>query len=208
VITSKKDLKYYLEADRLSLGKTRKNPRLLGDEVWRFQRTLRKLEYYMNCKKSIIFRPVVAFYKLIYYLQCVLFGYTISPNVLGPGLSIAHRGTLLVHRHSKVGANCRLHICVNIGSAAGTEDDAPIIGNNVYIGPGVKMFGKIEIADNIVIGANAVVNRSFLEPGITIAGIPAKKIADKGSDGFVVKGTEILKKLKTGEKTEAGINPD
>lgn len=195
MITSKKDLKYYLEADRLALGKKTKKPRLLGDEVWRFQRTLRKLEYYLNCKKSIIFRPVVAFYKLKYYLLCIIFGYTISPNVFGPGLSIAHRGTLLVHRLSKVGANCRLHVCVNIGTSAGTSDDAPIIGNNVYIGPGVKMFGKIEIADDIVIGANAVVNKSFLEPGITIAGVPAKKIGNTGSGDFVIKGTEILDRM-------------
>jgi serine O-acetyltransferase len=51
----------------------------------------------------------------------------------------------------------------------------------VYIAPGAKIYGAIEIADNIAIGANAVVNKSFLEPNITIAGVPARKISDKGS---------------------------
>ena len=53
---------------------------------------------------------------------------------------------------------------------------APKIGNNVYIGPGAVLFGDIEIADNCWIGANAVVNKSFLESYSVIAGVPAKVI--------------------------------
>ncbi len=67
------------------------------------------------------------------------------------------------------------------------------IGNNVYIGPGARIFGDIEIADGIAIGANAVVNRSFLEPGITIAGVPARKISDKGSKGLLIACERIKK---------------
>lgn len=55
-------------------------------------------------------------------------------------------------------------------------DDAPTIGNNVEIGFGAVIIGKIKIADGIKIGANSVVTKSFLEPNITIAGVPAKKI--------------------------------
>lgn len=55
-----------------------------------------------------------------------------------------------------------------------------IIGKHVYIGPGAKIFGDIYIADDIAIGANAVVNKSFTTPGITVAGVPAKIISDKG----------------------------
>jgi serine O-acetyltransferase len=113
-------------------------------------------------------------------------------NVFGPGLSIAHRGTIVINNATKIGANCRLHACVNIGTKAGYDNMAPKIGDNVYIGPGVKIFGNIEIADGIAIGANAVVNRSFIEPNITIAGVPAKKINDKGSEGLLIKATEIL----------------
>lgn len=56
----------------------------------------------------------------------------------------------------------------------------------MYIGPGAKIFGDIFIADNIAIGANAVVNKSFYESNITIAGVPAKKISNKGSKGLLV----------------------
>ena len=43
------------------------------------------------------------------------------------------------------------------------------------------MFGNIKIGNNVAIGANAVVNKSFEENGITIAGVPAKKVSDKGN---------------------------
>jgi len=33
----------------------------------------------------------------------------------------------------------------------------------VYIGPGAKIFGYIIIADNIAIGTNSVVNKSFMK---------------------------------------------
>ena len=66
-----------------------------------------------------------------------------------------------------------------------------MIGDNVYIGPGAMLFGPIRIADEIAIGANSVVNRSFEEPGITIAGAPARKVSDRGSEGLLIRGTEM-----------------
>jgi serine O-acetyltransferase len=54
------------------------------------------------------------------------------------------------------------------------------------------LFGDITIADGIVIGANSVVNRSFNEPNTRIAGVPAREINKKGSDGLLSKATELL----------------
>lgn len=53
-----------------------------------------------------------------------------------------------------------------------------MLGKNVDLGIGAKIIGGVTIADNIKIGANAVVTKSFTEPGITIAGVPAKKIKE------------------------------
>lgn len=39
-----------------------------------------------------------------------------------------------------------------------------------------KDFWRVTIADDIKIGAGAIVVNSFTEPGITIGGIPAKRI--------------------------------
>jgi serine O-acetyltransferase len=123
-------------------------------------------------------------------------GFIIPLNVFGAGLSIAHSGPIIVNDLARVGENCRIHNCVHIATNAhpvGEKDTVPHIGNNVFIGPGAVIFGDIEIADNIVIGANSVVNKSFLEEGITIAGVPAKKISNKGFDSCYKRSTEILR---------------
>lgn len=193
MIQSKQDYEFYLEADRIALGVKRKKPRFFGDEIWKFQRLLRKFEYYTNCKKSIIYKPNYLFLKYKFYKLCIKFGFSIHINVFGPGLAIVHHGTIVVSDYTRIGANCRIHTCVNIGAKAGCPNSAPKIGTNVYIGPGAKIFGDIEIADGIAIGANSVVNKSFLEKGIGIAGVPAKKINDKGSEGLLRKATELLK---------------
>jgi len=192
MIKSKQDYKYYLEADRIALGKKSKKPMFFFDEVWVFQRLLRKVEYYKNCKNSIFFRPYYYYLYLKFHLLSLFLGFHIKPNVFGPGLSISHPGTIVVNGSAKVGANCRIHVCTVIGTKAGYGDVTPRIGDNVYIGPGAKIFGDIEIADGIAIGANSVVNKSFTEPNIGIAGIPAKKINDKGSEKLVARATEIL----------------
>ena len=64
-------------------------------------------------------------------------------------------------------------------------DDSPIIGDNVFIASGARILGTVQIANNIAIGANAVVTKSFLEESITIAGVPAKKISDHDSRKFI-----------------------
>jgi len=69
---------------------------------------------------------------------------------------------------------------VNIGTIPGSLDSAPIIGDNIYIGPGAKLYGKITIPNGCVIGANSVVNKSFEEENVCIAGVPAKIIKHIG----------------------------
>ncbi len=189
-IRTREDYTFYLEADRVSLEITRPRPRLFGDEVWRFERLLRAVEYAENCLTSPLWAPYRVLLSLRFHHLSTRLGFTIPPNVFGPGLAIAHRGTVVVNASARVGANCRLHVCVNIGSQAGTDLLAPVIGDNVYIGPGAMLFGPIRIADDIAIGANSVVNKSFEEPGITIAGAPARKVSDRGSEGLVIRGTE------------------
>lgn len=120
------------------------------------------------------------YHKIRYKILGLLCGYEIPLNCIGKGLSIAHRGTIIINEATKIGENCRIHVGVNIGTAPGCKNVAPQIGNNVYIAPGVKMYGNIKVASGIIIGANAVVTKSFLEENICIAGVPAKKISNMG----------------------------
>ena len=81
---------------------------------------------------------------------------------------------------AKVGKNCRIQEGVNIGATNGSNL-APQIGDNVFIGTGAKIIGDITIADDVAIGANAVVVKSITERGCTYAGVPAKKISSNNS---------------------------
>ncbi|MFA0116638.1 serine O-acetyltransferase [Vibrio breoganii] len=98
--------------------------------------------------------------------------FSIPPNVFGPGLAIVHRGTIVVSGKAKIGEGCRIHVCVNIGTNPNKEG-APKIGDNCYIGPGAKIYGNVTIGDNVKIGANSVVNKSFFDGNCTLVGIPA-----------------------------------
>lgn len=51
-----------------------------------------------------------------------------------------------------------------------------IIGKNCFIGMRAIIMYGVKLADNIIVGAGSVVTKSFYEPGIIIAGNPAKKI--------------------------------
>ena len=78
---------------------------------------------------------------------------------------------------------------MNIGTAASENDGhAPVIGENCYIGPGAKNFGKIIIGDNTAIGANSVVNKSFPDGNVTLGGVPAKVISSTNSEGLLIRG--------------------
>jgi serine O-acetyltransferase len=185
LIQSRSDYKLFRMADRTSLGIKKNSLKNFSNDVLRFEIRLRKLEFAINCSKN----PILRLYRKILFKRIsVKLGYSISPNTIGPGLSIAHRGTIVINGGARIGANCRIHVDVNIGTEAGKSTAAPIIGDNCYIGPGAKIFGEIVIGPNTVIGANAVVNKSFSEGNQTLGGIPAKKISDKASDGLLILG--------------------
>lgn len=99
-----------------------------------------------------------------------LLGFTIALNIFGFGLHILHRGTIIVTPKAKVGKRCKLNADVQIGPG---RNGAPLLGDNCYIGPGAKIMGGIELGNNIRIGANAVVNKSFPEGHVLLTGIPA-----------------------------------
>ena len=182
MITTKDDLNHYLLQDAIALRCTRKRPKLFGDEVWKYQIILRKTEYYTNTfhksKKYLLFHYI--WYKLKLHKLSVKLGFSIPINVFGPGLSIAHYGTIVVNSAAKIGKNCRIHEGVNIGATNGSAS-APQIGDNVFIGTGAKIIGDISIADDVAIGANAVVIKSITESGVTYGGVPAKKISSNNS---------------------------
>ncbi len=177
MIKSRSDLYHYIELDEQARNVQGK----WGVKAWltspirRYLRILRKREYLVNTKpKRGIWRLVRMWNGYcLNRLGCKL-GFDIPPNCFGPGLYITHVGTIVVNPKARIGKNCTLNVCVNIGHD--DKGEAPMIGDNCFIAPGVKMFGGIVIGDNVKIGANAVVNKSFPEGNCTLVGVPAHKV--------------------------------
>ena len=178
MISDKKSYHYYLQRDLEAYELTRLTLyAYFRIDCLRFQRRLRKIEYLYNVKRNKLFyRFYLFFLEFINHRLATRLGLTIPKNVFGPGLCLVHYGTIVVSPLAKVGENCRIHPSTCIGD----YDGAPTIGNNVYLGPGAKVFGCIKIGDNVAIGANAVVNQSF-QDNVTIGGIPAVIISRKSS---------------------------
>lgn len=181
MISNREDYLEYLRRDRIALeiddgGSINKLKNLLfPNPIWMFQKRMRKLEYFYNCKNHGLYKIYIYYLKYRFKLISLKLNFSIPINVFGPGLSIVHYGTIIINFTSRIGANCRIHACVNIG-ASGGEVQGPKLGDNIYIAPGAKIYGNIKIPNNTAIGANAVVNKSFEKENTIIAGVPAKVI--------------------------------
>ena len=182
MICTKQELKEYLLADARANDRCSVKPKLFGDEIWKYIVALRKMEYFSNQKglvrKLTLLRRLLCKRRL--HNLGLKLGYSIPVNVAGKGLALVHYGTIVVARGTKIGENCRIHEGVTIGATNGS-DKAAVIGNNVFLASGAKIIGQVTIADDVAIGANAVVTKSILEKGTTWGGIPAQKISDHDS---------------------------
>lgn len=177
MITSKEDYKRYVAQDMKALGAKTRHPLIqtdnsmiwLVDPVARYQRLLRRLEYWENCRTSPGWLPLKVLLRWRFQRKSAQLGFSIPLNVCGPGLCILHYGSIMVSRHARIGENCTLNSAVNIGVSP-TSPGAPHIGNGVYIGPGAKLWNDITIADGVTIGANACVSKSVTEEGAVVVG--------------------------------------
>ncbi len=178
VISSKKDLKEWLKYEKSNYGSNIiKNLFLLGEHaiLRKHQIILRKAEYYTNTNKkllSILYKIRLTKFQCKYSLHIPL-------NTCGKGLKIMHLGPVLINGRARLGEDCAVHINTAL-VARGTDNSVPTLGNGVVIGIGSVIVGGVYIADNIAIGACSMVNKSFDEPNIAIAGAPAKKISNNG----------------------------
>lgn len=88
------------------------------------------------------------------------------------GFVIMHPVGVVINSKVTGGSNVVVESGVVIGDEKG---QAPVLGNNIFIGAGAKVIGGISIGDNVKIGANAVVVKD-VPSNVTVVGIPAKII--------------------------------
>lgn len=132
------------------------NPISDQKNIWLYIKTLRFVEYYDFKRKdnklySFYFHFFLGRLRKLSYLT----GFQIPPHTCGKGLTIWHWGPIIINPEARLGDNCTLYPGVLIGHKK--LHDAPIIGNNVFIGGGTKIIGSVKIGDNVTIGQNCVV---------------------------------------------------
>ncbi|WP_342602411.1 DapH/DapD/GlmU-related protein [Peribacillus sp. FSL E2-0159] len=190
-IKNRDDYYIYLESDLVArkLKKWKYGYKVMHPELY-FQRLLRKSEYLKTKKLNSSF-SMWRYNRSLRKLKKVgsRLGISIHPVSFGPGLKIPHNGSVIVNKKARIGKNCEIHSGVNIGVHKG---QVPKIGNNVYIGPGAKIFGGIKIGNNVAIGANSVVTKDIPD-NVTVVGIPAK-IISSNTETQVVKAYDKVKK--------------
>lgn len=181
MISSKKDLMEYIHSDNQWLIPATYKEKIIecvaaypSRILRKYLRYLRKQEYYINTANGSKWKGFLA----VYYegkknRLGVHLGIEIGPNCFEKGLNLYHSGSIVINPAVRAGANCSLHGANCIGNN-GLTADVPTLGDAVDIGYGAVIIGKVVIADGVKVGANAVVNRSVMEPGCTVAGVPAK----------------------------------
>ena len=195
-----RDCRAFIAADYYSRSGRRPVVEFLLNPVVRFLVLLRLAEWMLNIGAPFIVRAPLLFW---FRRLSLRLSYSLSLNVFGPGIALPHYGPMMIHQDACIGRNCRIHIGTVIAGSAVIMDasevpefDAPIIGDNVYIGPGVKMSGPLRIASDCAIGANSVVTHSFNRPGVMISGFPAKIVGLRGSQDMLVKGCDFVPQLR------------
>jgi serine O-acetyltransferase len=90
---------------------------------------------------------------------------------------LIHSYGVVINSAVRGGRDVKLEHLVTIGAE---RQAAPVLGDDVFVGAGAKIFGAVRVGSRTRIGANAVVNRDVPDDA-TAVGIPARIIAHAAS---------------------------
>jgi serine O-acetyltransferase len=137
---------------------------VLTHRIAYYQRLLRRAEHQRS--QSGLRR--LAFYvtRLRLAFLAERLGVDIPLGVFGPGLAIVHAGGIVVSDMARVGARCRLHQNVTIGSV---RDGAPALEDDVFLGAGAGVYGGITVGSGAKIGPLALVNQDVPAGAVVVA---------------------------------------
>jgi serine O-acetyltransferase len=122
---------------------------------------------------AVLRKPMSALYHVLFKLVQIMTGIELPCEArIGRNFVIDHFGGIVISGYATFGDNCRIRQGVTVGLARVDDPCAPRVGNNVDIGAGAKLLGRMIIGDDVLIGANAVVLRNV--PAYSVAvGVPA-----------------------------------
>ena len=136
-------------------------------------------------KRNILIRVFLEpLYFLLYYHIRTAWGIDLNRSAdIGEGLYIGHFGGIEVSGKIKIGRNANISQKTTVGGRAGSGEKkgVPTIGDDVYIGAGVVIYGKITIGNNVKIGPNAVVYKDIPDNAVVVLDPGFKIISYKGN---------------------------
>jgi len=157
---------------------------LFGQDTYQYNFWLRTCTYTRiprHCRYTVY--PIAKF-----MLRRMSFRFGISiptATQIDAGFYIGHFSGIIVSPHAVIGKNCNISQGVSLGvTNRGDRAGAPIIGDNVYIGPGAKIIGRINVGNNVAIGANSVITKDIPDNSVVV-GVPGKVISDEGSHSYI-----------------------
>jgi serine O-acetyltransferase len=120
-------------------------------------------------------RLITAAY-MVYRFNLNQFGADILPGArIGGAFKLEHPVGIVIGAGVSIGDNCIMQQGVTLGARrikAHTGNQYPTLGNNIEIGAKASVLGPIKIGDSSVIGAHALVLKSFPNNSVLI-GVPA-----------------------------------
>ncbi|MCL2661404.1 MAG: serine acetyltransferase [Acidobacteriaceae bacterium] len=147
------------------------NPAVWAIAVYRFGSWL-----YKDPPTAILRIPLKVVYLFAnLYCEAVLEMHIDSQATIGPGLYIAHIGGVHINPAAVLGRNCDVAHRVTIGASAMGRAGVPVLGDDVYVGTGATLVGKIKIGNGAKIAANTLVITNVPE-GATVMGVPGRII--------------------------------
>lgn len=105
---------------------------------------------------------------------------------IGEGLLLVHCGGMVVNNEAVIGKNCTLYHGVTIGMEfRGERRGCPVIGDNVWIGSGACIVGKVTVGDDVLIAPLSFVNFD-VPPHSIVLGNPGKIIPrENATEGYI-----------------------
>jgi serine acetyltransferase len=125
--------------------------------------------------------PILGYMANVPYriIVSAIVGVEIPPTIsVGPRLKLYHPHNIVIHRDAVIGADCLIRHGLTVGTKRfedGTESRAPIVGDHVEFGASSILIGDIEVSNNCIIGAGAVVTKSVPEGSVAV-GNPSRLI--------------------------------
>lgn len=137
---------------------------------------------FFRWKNKLLYALFYWFYRRVK----IKYGIDISHRTkIGMGCYIGHFGCIVIHGDTIIGKNCNISQGVTIGvSNHGSNKGTPVIGDNVFIGPGAVLVGSITIGNNVTIGANTVVSQSVPDNYCVLS--PRSNLIEKNLSMFYV----------------------